>query len=48
MFETKKDIYDKLCKVLTDFENGHAKEIDLYYMLCTIQNRWEDTITVQE
>ena len=41
----KQMIYNELCKVLTDFEDGYADEKDLYNMLCTIQNRWEDTIT---
>jgi hypothetical protein len=41
----KQMIYDELSRVLTDFENGTADEIDLYQMLCIIQIRWEDTIT---
>lgn len=41
----KKKIYDELSRVLTDFENGEANEIDLYNMLIIIQIRWEDTIT---
>jgi hypothetical protein len=44
----KQRIYDELSRVLTDFENGEADELDLYKMLTIIQIRWEDTITVQE
>ena len=44
----KQRIYDELSRVLTDFENGEASEIDLYNMLTIIQIRWEDTITVQD
>lgn len=43
----KQSIYDELSRVLTDYENGEANCIDLYDMLCTIQNRWEDTITAE-
>lgn len=49
---TKKNIYDKLSRVLTDYEgNGSeekATEKDLYSMLVEIQNNWEAVITVQE
>ena len=56
MPETKQDIYNDLCKLLTDYENLEDVEdydnIDwegeLYKMLVKIQNRWEDTITVAE
>jgi hypothetical protein len=41
----KQRIYDELSRVLTDFENGEASEVDLYNMLIIIQIRWEDTIT---
>lgn len=44
----KQMIYDELSRVLTDFENGYADENDLYNMLCTIQNKWEDAITVED
>lgn len=43
----KQRIYDELSRVLTDYENGEANGVDLYDMLCTIQNRWEDTITAE-
>lgn len=54
MFETKRDIYDELSRVLTDYE--HREDIyedidweaELYEMLVKIQNRWEDTITADE
>lgn len=53
MFETKKDIYNELTKLLTDYENPMDVEdyddidweAELYEMLVKIQNRWEDTIT---
>ena len=46
----KKEIYDELCRVLTDYENMEedTTEEDLYNMLCKIQNSWEDIITVEE
>ena len=43
--DEKQMIYDELSRVLTDFENGMADDIDLYQMLCAIQNKWEDVIT---
>ena len=46
--DKKKQIYDELCRVLTDFENMEATEEDLYNMLCKMQNSWEDIITVEE
>lgn len=56
MLETKQDIYNALCKLLTDYE--HLEDIEdydnidweaeLYKMLVKIQNRWEDTITAAE
>lgn len=56
MLETKQEIYDALCKLLTDYE--HLEDVEdydnidweaeLYKMLVKIQNRWEDTITVAE
>lgn len=56
MLETKQDIYNALCKLLTDYENmedveGYDNidwEAELYKMLVKIQNRWEDTITAAE
>ena len=56
MIETKKDIYNELVKLLTDYE--HVEDVEdydnidweaeLYNMLVKIQNRWEDTITADE
>ena len=56
MFETKKDIYNELVKLLTNYEHpedfeGYDDidwEAELYEMLVKIQNRWEDTITADE
>lgn len=54
--DKKKQIYDELCKVLTDFENPSDVEdynyidwkTELYEMLVKIQNSWENIITVEE
>lgn len=45
----REKIYDKMCKLLTDYENESdmVTEYELYDMLVEIQRRWEDTITVQ-
>jgi len=43
----RKVIYDRLCRVLTDYEEGNATVEDLYSLLVDIQNRWEDVITAQ-
>lgn len=50
MSETKDEIYDRMCNVITDFEmeNSDAGSDELYNMLVTIQNNWEDTITKQD
>ena len=56
MFKTKKDIYNELVKLLTDYEHPEDVEdyddidweAELYEMLVKIQNRWEDTITAYE
>lgn len=45
---TKQEIYDKICRLLTYYEEGIATEIELYDMLVEIQNNWEAVITVQE
>ena len=55
MFITKKDIYNELTILLTDYENPNDVEdwedreweTELYEMLVKIQNRWEDTITTE-
>lgn len=54
--DRKKQIYDELCRVLTDFENPSDVEdynyidweAELYEMLVKIQNSWEDIITAEE
>ena len=46
--DDRKAIYDELCRVLTDYEEGEASAADLYHMLVKIQNRWEDVITAQD
>ena len=45
----REEIYDKMCRLLTDYENGSdmVTEYELYDMLVEIQRRWEDVITVQ-
>lgn len=43
----REEIYDEMCRVLTDWETQEAVDDDLYNMLVKIQKRWEDTITVQ-
>jgi len=50
---TKKEIYDNLCRILTEYEQDDNKSmesnlLDMYDILVEIQNAWEDTITVQE
>lgn len=56
MFQTKRDIYNELVKLLTDYEHPEDVEYyddidweaELYEMLVKIQNRWEDTITAED
>lgn len=53
--DKKKEIYDELCRVLTDYENPNDVkdynyidwEAELYEMLVKIQNNWE-FITAEE
>lgn len=47
---TKQKIYDEMCRLLTEYEDGSdmVTENELYYMLVKIQNNWEAVITVQE
>lgn len=55
MFQTKRDIYEELCTILTNYEHPEDVEdyddvdweAELYKMLVKIQNRWEDTITAE-
>lgn len=44
---TKQEIYDKMCRTLTDYEEGMITECELYEMLVEIQRHWEDVITIQ-
>ena len=52
---TKQEIYDKMCKLLTDYEHPDSVvhyddvewEAELYEMLVEIQRHWECVITVQ-
>ena len=45
--QTKEQIYDEMCRVLTEYEddNDMITENELYDMLVTIQNNWESVIT---
>lgn len=46
---TKENIYDEMCRLLTDYENMNGvTDSELYAMLVKIQNNWEAVITVQE
>ena len=47
----KNELYDKICRTLTDYENCETNEDhpkatkeDLYYLLVEIQNNWEDLV----
>ena len=48
--KTKEQIYDEMCRVLTEYENDNdmITENELYDILVTIQNNWETVITKQE
>jgi hypothetical protein len=43
----REEIYDKLCRVLTNYEYEEYDETDLYYMLVEIQNNWDYIISAQ-
>lgn len=43
----REEIYDNLCRVLTNYEYGEYDETDLYYMLVKVQNNWNDIISAQ-
>lgn len=47
--KTKEQIYDEMCRVLTEYENDNdmITENELYDILVTIQNNWETVITKQ-
>jgi hypothetical protein len=42
-----KIIYDRLCRVLTKYEEGEYGAEELYSMLVDIQNLWENLITAE-
>lgn len=46
--QTKKEVYDRVCRTLTDWENKECVAFDLYCMLVDIQALWEDVITAQD
>ena len=48
--QTKEQIYDEMCRILTEYENDNdmITENELYDMLVTIQNNWESVITKQD
>lgn len=53
--KSKEDIYNKICNVLTGYENEKKDQFTamsyanrFYDTLVEIQNAWEDTITAQE
>lgn len=48
MNETKENIYNEMCRILTDWETQNAVDDDLYNMLVKIQNNWETVITQSE
>ena len=50
LFITKESLYDEMCRVLTEYEDGSdmVNAGELYDMLVKIQNNWETIITVQE
>jgi len=50
---TKQEIYDTMCRVMTNYEEGKYPSdtfalADMYETLVLIQNNWEGAITVQE
>lgn len=47
---TKQFIYDEICTMLTEYEDGNdmITELTFYEMLVKIQNNWEAVITAQE
>ena len=56
MAQTKRDIYEELVTLLTNYEHPEDCEdyddidweAEFYEMLVKVQNRWEDTITADE
>ena len=47
--ETRQSIYDEMCRLLTEYEEGSdmVNQGELYDMLVKIQNNWETVITAQ-
>lgn len=48
MNETRKNIYDEICRVLTEWETQEAVDADLYQTLVKVQNNWETVITAYD
>ena len=46
MLNKKEEIYEKICKLLTDYENSKEKdrptELDFYDLLVEVQNNWDE------
>lgn len=38
----KNNLYDEICHVLTDYEEGKASKEDLYEVLCEVSANWEE------
>ena len=45
---TKQELYDYLCRNLTDYEEGKISIEELYTTLIILQNNWEETIGFKE
>lgn len=46
------ELYDKICRVLTDYENDESLTVyekiqDMYEVLVEVQNKWEE-LTAKE
>lgn len=41
----RNEVYDKLCRILTDYEEDRETADALYDMLVEVQNKWETVIT---
>ena len=38
----KKEFHDNLSRLLSEYEEGHASELDLYMELVKIENKWTE------
>ena len=38
----KNEIFDRICRALTDYEDGYRDKEDLYETLVVIANEWEE------